>query len=439
MGLEDYLVASVLRGMLAQRLVRRLCDRCKREAEAPPALVAELGLDRRPGWRGPRLWRPVGCPHCRNTGFRGRSGHRRVPRPSTRGWSAGLRPRQHTRRSSAPPCRRGHGDDAAGRAGRGARRRDDHGRGRAQRSRRGLSRRCRPSATSPSRRTGTLTRGRMEAPSEAAVVETLRRGGSMPMRTEPDAGGGGWPVLGSVLHAEIGRGRGALGRQELADLTRELAADAGRWAGPGPRPPLRGGDRRHGQAAPRRAAGARRRAGRRPLAAALAQQPRSFPPLFVGLVRAGEAGGTLAATLDSLADAPGAAEGLGGFGALGADLPGAAAGGLRRLRRAAADARAAAIRAALRAERRRAAGPDARADGAGRRCFRATAPRFWSCSGSCSSRRGRRCGCRGRGSPPTGRCCAFPSWAPWRGRCWRRASAGRSGRFCKTACRSTPR
>ena len=74
MGLEDYLVASVLRGVLAQRLVRRLCERCKREAPAPapPALVAEFGLDRRPGWRGPRLWQPVGCPHCRNTGFRGR-------------------------------------------------------------------------------------------------------------------------------------------------------------------------------------------------------------------------------------------------------------------------------------------------------------------------------------------------------------------------------
>ncbi len=72
MGLEDYLVASVLRGVLAQRLVRRLCERCKREAAAPPALVAEFALDQRPGWRGPRLWQPVGCPHCRNTGFRGR-------------------------------------------------------------------------------------------------------------------------------------------------------------------------------------------------------------------------------------------------------------------------------------------------------------------------------------------------------------------------------
>ena len=39
-----------------------------------------------------------------------------------------------------------------------------------------------------------------------------------------------------------------------------------------------------------------------PLAAALARQPRSFPRLYVGLVRAGEAGGTLAATLERLAE-----------------------------------------------------------------------------------------------------------------------------------------
>ncbi len=47
-------------------------ERCKRETQAAPALVAEFALDRRPDWRGPRLWQPVGCPHCRNTGFRGR-------------------------------------------------------------------------------------------------------------------------------------------------------------------------------------------------------------------------------------------------------------------------------------------------------------------------------------------------------------------------------
>ena len=148
---------------------------------------------------------------------------------------------------------------------------------------------------------GSLTRGRMEAPSEAAVVETLRRGGNLPMRTEPDAGGGGRPVLGSVLHAEIGRGRGALGRQELTDLTRELAVMLA--AGQDLDHALRFVVETAGTARLRRVAQRVRDAVRdgSPLAAALAQQPRSFPPLFVGLVRAGEAGGTLAATLDSLA------------------------------------------------------------------------------------------------------------------------------------------
>ena len=72
MGLEDYLLTAVLRGVLAQRLVRRLCDACKREAEAPPELVTRFGLEHRAG-NGPlRLWHPVGCAQCRSTGYRGR-------------------------------------------------------------------------------------------------------------------------------------------------------------------------------------------------------------------------------------------------------------------------------------------------------------------------------------------------------------------------------
>jgi general secretion pathway protein F len=146
---------------------------------------------------------------------------------------------------------------------------------------------------------GTLTRGRMEAPSEAAVVDRLRRQGAMPMRTEPDAGGR--PVLEAVLHAELGRGRGALRRQELTDLTRELAVMLG--AGQDLDHALRFVVEAAGSARLRKIAGQVRDAVRdgSPLAAALARQPKSFPPLYVGLVRAGEAGGTLAATLDSLA------------------------------------------------------------------------------------------------------------------------------------------
>ena len=72
MGLEDYLLTAVLRGVLAQRLVRRLCTQCRREACAPTALVERFGLDRRTTRRPITLWHPVGCPHCRNTGYRGR-------------------------------------------------------------------------------------------------------------------------------------------------------------------------------------------------------------------------------------------------------------------------------------------------------------------------------------------------------------------------------
>jgi general secretion pathway protein E len=73
MGLEDYLVAAVLRGVLAQRLVRRLCPDCRRAAPAPVELAARLGLERRVGGASPpRLWHAVGCAACRGTGFRGR-------------------------------------------------------------------------------------------------------------------------------------------------------------------------------------------------------------------------------------------------------------------------------------------------------------------------------------------------------------------------------
>ena len=71
MGLEDYLLTAVLRGILAQRLVRRLCHACRRPEPAPLELVGRFKLDRG-GDPAPILHHAVGCPQCRNTGYRGR-------------------------------------------------------------------------------------------------------------------------------------------------------------------------------------------------------------------------------------------------------------------------------------------------------------------------------------------------------------------------------
>jgi general secretion pathway protein E len=69
MGVDDYLLTSTLNAIVAQRLVRRLCQEC-REAYLPlPELLAQLGLG---GQDEVRLWRPVGCPKCNGTGYFGR-------------------------------------------------------------------------------------------------------------------------------------------------------------------------------------------------------------------------------------------------------------------------------------------------------------------------------------------------------------------------------
>jgi general secretion pathway protein E len=73
-GLEGLLVASVLRAVLAQRLVRRLCTDCRTPAFVARAILERAGLAEvlEPGDPGARLHRAVGCPHCAGTGYRGR-------------------------------------------------------------------------------------------------------------------------------------------------------------------------------------------------------------------------------------------------------------------------------------------------------------------------------------------------------------------------------
>ena len=74
LGLEPFLVASALRGVLAQRLVRRLCARCATSAPAPVGEIAdELAACVSPDLHSAGQWRqPVGCRECHGTGYSGR-------------------------------------------------------------------------------------------------------------------------------------------------------------------------------------------------------------------------------------------------------------------------------------------------------------------------------------------------------------------------------
>ena len=67
MGMEAYKIGSALRGVIAQRLMRRLCLACKEvSTEAPPERVARLLP------AGATIYRAVGCPECAMTGYKGR-------------------------------------------------------------------------------------------------------------------------------------------------------------------------------------------------------------------------------------------------------------------------------------------------------------------------------------------------------------------------------
>jgi type IV pilus assembly protein PilB len=71
MGVEPFLVASAVECVLAQRLIRRLCDDCRRPVKLTKAALAENGFD---VVRGMGAWEPVGCVRCSGTGYRGRTG-----------------------------------------------------------------------------------------------------------------------------------------------------------------------------------------------------------------------------------------------------------------------------------------------------------------------------------------------------------------------------
>jgi type IV pilus assembly protein PilB len=72
MGIEPFLVGSALDTVLAQRLARRLCGRCKEPYRADPQELELARFPLRPQEPPPVLYRPVGCPGCARTGYKGR-------------------------------------------------------------------------------------------------------------------------------------------------------------------------------------------------------------------------------------------------------------------------------------------------------------------------------------------------------------------------------
>lgn len=69
MKIEPFLLASTLRAVIAQRLVRRLCENCREQVYASGAVAALLGVE-----RGVAIHEPRGCDECSHTGYNGRIG-----------------------------------------------------------------------------------------------------------------------------------------------------------------------------------------------------------------------------------------------------------------------------------------------------------------------------------------------------------------------------
>jgi type IV pilus assembly protein PilB len=69
MGVEHYLLSDTIRGIVAQRLLRKLCPHCKEHDEANYTSLNQVGID-----RDTELFKAIGCERCNHTGFLGRFG-----------------------------------------------------------------------------------------------------------------------------------------------------------------------------------------------------------------------------------------------------------------------------------------------------------------------------------------------------------------------------
>ena len=73
MGVPAFLITATLEAILAQRLVRRICSKCKEETNVTPEMLGELEM-KAEQLAGKQIFKGRGCDHCNNTGYRGRVG-----------------------------------------------------------------------------------------------------------------------------------------------------------------------------------------------------------------------------------------------------------------------------------------------------------------------------------------------------------------------------
>ncbi|REJ96702.1 MAG: pilus assembly protein PilB [Planctomycetota bacterium] len=73
MGVPPFLITATLEGIMAQRLVRRICEKCKEETAPTPEMMTELQLEPA-AFEGKPIYKGRGCEECNNTGYKGRVG-----------------------------------------------------------------------------------------------------------------------------------------------------------------------------------------------------------------------------------------------------------------------------------------------------------------------------------------------------------------------------
>ncbi len=86
MNVEPFLLASSLEGIIAQRLVRVLCPKCKKEYQPTMSELLELDLTPEKA-KNMKFYKPVGCPFCRS-GYKGRTGIFEILIPNEKLWEA---------------------------------------------------------------------------------------------------------------------------------------------------------------------------------------------------------------------------------------------------------------------------------------------------------------------------------------------------------------